>query len=759
MFRRKNRQRREKKQRSRRNKEKQRGATSTDTKEEHTPLIPSGVRRTALSLLLWLLGIIIVLSFFEQAGTGGHYLLRGAKLLVGEAVYAIPFVLLLAGAILLRTKYQRYIGSSAVATSLLILGAAGILGSRTLEIVGEGHLPLCVQVGGGGILGCLVAWPVLSLFEIVVAQIIFGGVLAIAFFLFWQLFREPARELMDTVATTGEETEGPAPVSIRPQNAKSEEEQAKPEKRQKRERKPTTKKEGEETGETKVATRQYRSGQEVPYPLDLLAHGKGKAQSGDIEKRKQIIEHTLDNFGISMDMGDVNVGPTVTQYTLKPAEGIKLSRITTLHNNLSLALAAHPLRIEAPIPGKPLVGIELPNKEREDVRLRDLMEMKKFQRADSPLTIAMGKNVSGTPVFSDLSRMPHMLVAGATGSGKTIFLNVLILSLLQKNTPEQLRFIMVDPKRVELYAYSDIPHQLSSVITQPDKTVLAIRWLISEMERRFNTLATLGARDIDSYNEKVQNANKKASNEEEKTNTMPYIVFVIDEMADLMAAKGKEIEAGIVRLAQMARAVGIHLVLATQRPSVEVLTGLIKANVTTRVALKVATQVDSRTILDQGGAERLLGAGDMLYISSQTPHPARVQSPFVSEKEVKEVAAWLAKYGSSAQDDSLRTSLEEALETESAAGSGSSPVGEEEEGDELYEEAKQLVVQANKASASLIQRRLRVGYARAARLIDILEENGVVGPQEGAKPRKVYGEPAAEEDEEGDGSDPRQREF
>ena len=372
-------------------------------------------------------------------------------------------------------------------------------------------------------------------------------------------------------------------------------------------------------------------------PLDLLNKNEAAPTSGNIKENSMIIKSTLENFGIPVEMAEVNVGPTVTQYAFKPAEGVKLSKITTLSNNLALALAAHPIRIEAPIPGKSLVGIEVPNKVRSVVTLRNLITQPAYQNATSPLMVALGRNVAGNAVFTDITEGPHVLVAGATGTGKTIFLNTLILSLLYKCTPENLRLIMVDPKRVEFQHYNDIPHLLCPVIYDAAKTINALQWLTHEMERRFEVFSEVPARNLASYN-----SNKAiiASGLQ-----MPYIVFVVDELADLMAAKGRELEAGIVRLAQMARATGIHLVLATQRPSVEVITGLIKANVPTRITFQVSSQVDSRTVIDTSGAEKFLGAGDMLFASAKSAKIARIQGPYISEKEVQKVAEFIVDQG------------------------------------------------------------------------------------------------------------------
>jgi DNA segregation ATPase FtsK/SpoIIIE, S-DNA-T family len=458
-------------------------------------------------------------------------------------------------------------------------------------------------------------------------------------------------------------------------------------------------------------------------PLELLEKDQGSPTAGDIKQNIAIIKKTLENFGIQVEMGEVNIGPTVTQYTLKPAEGIKLSRITALSNDLSLALASHPIRIEAPIPGKSLVGIEVPNKIRTIVRLRNLIGDPQFQNHPSPLCFVLGRDVAGNPAFADLARMPHLLVCGATGTGKTLFLNSLILSLVFRNSPKILKFILVDPKRVEFPIYNDLPHNLTDVILDIQKAVNALRWLVEEMERRFDILSKFKTRDIYSFN--------KVSLEK-KIPPMPYLVLIIDELADLMVARGRDIESGVVRLAQMARAVGIHLVLATQRPSTEVITGLIKANITARVSFQVASQVDSRTVLDTAGAEKLLGRGDMLFLSSENPKPKRIQGAFVSENEVQKVVEYL----SSRYEKETIDSLEERLAEET--GEIGSLESEEDLEDSLYEDAKRVVIEAKKASASLLQRRLKIGYARAARLLDILEKRGVVGPARGAKPREVY---------------------
>jgi len=452
-------------------------------------------------------------------------------------------------------------------------------------------------------------------------------------------------------------------------------------------------------------------------PLELLEPSTTQPNAGNISKNVEVIEKTLKDFGIDVSMGEVHIGPTVTQYTLKPAEGVKLSSIAARTNDLSLALAAHPIRIEAPIPGKAAVGIEVPNKSAATVTLREVLESKPFKDAKSNLAIGLGLDVAGAPVAANLGTMPHLLIAGATGSGKSIALNSLITTYLMSNAPTDLKMILIDPKRVEFTHFSEVPHLLTHVVNDVDKTVNALRWTVAEMDRRFKLFAETHRRDIGEYNSNPPDGK------------MPYIVIVVDELADLMSQAGNEVEAAVVRLAQMARATGIHLVLATQRPSVDVITGLIKANITSRIAFAVASQVDSRTIIDQAGADRLLGRGDMLFQTAEFGRPKRVQGTFLTSAEIKRVTDFLKENGEPQYDESILTFRPTPTHGESLV--------EGDVTDDLLEEAKQVVVAAGKASASLLQRRLRIGYARAARILDILEAQGVVGPADGAKPRDV----------------------
>lgn len=473
-----------------------------------------------------------------------------------------------------------------------------------------------------------------------------------------------------------------------------------------------------------------------PPPLSILGADKGKPGVGDIKANANIIKRTFQNFGIHLEMDEVSVGPTVTRYAVKPAEGVRLSKIVSLASNLELALAAHPVRIEAPIPGKSLVGIEVPNTVKAMVGLGGLLSSPAWTESKKPLLAALGRDITGTPHYANIAKMPHGLVAGATGSGKSVAIHAIITSLLYRNGPNQLRFIMIDPKRVELTAYNGIPHLLTPVITDPKKAIFSLKWAAKEMERRYNILESSHVRDVESYHATIFEPAKKRGGEVPEA--LPYIVIVIDELADIMQSYPRELESSIVRLAQMSRAVGIHLVLSTQRPSVNVITGLIKANVPTRMALQVASQIDSRTILDGAGAETLLGAGDMLYLSSEMQKPVRIQTAYISEGEVKKVVSYIK--GHNAGDLS---SIDFGGSGASAPGEPNDVIGlvngsfDDEDDDDLYDEARAAVESAGRASTSYLQRKLKIGYSRAARLMDVLESKGVIGPADGSKPREV----------------------
>lgn len=459
-------------------------------------------------------------------------------------------------------------------------------------------------------------------------------------------------------------------------------------------------------------------------PLSLLSDAPGaKADRGDTKKNMHIIESTLDSFGIQARVMEVNSGPAVTQYALKIALGTKVSKITSLSSDLALALAAPTgqVRIEAPIPGRDLVGIEIPNRGLEVVTLKRMLLSEPMRKGKSKLSVALGLDVSGNPLIADIGKMPHVLVAGTTGSGKSVLINAWITSLLFRCTPAEVRLIMVDPKRVELTGYNNIPHLLTPVIVEPDKILSALRWAMNEMDNRYKQFAEVGVRNIDGFNELSG------------FQAMPYIVIFIDELADLMAYAPVEVEDAICRIAQMARATGIHLVLATQRPSVDVITGLIKANVPSRIAFNVSSMIDSRVIIDTPGAEKLLGRGDMLYIPADQAKPSRIQGTYVSEQEVSRVVDFIKSHNTPVQYTEEVTSQSVGAGKKGAGGGAGGGDGK----DQLFEDAIRLICQHDKASASLLQRRLSVGYARAARILDQLEEAGIIGPGEGSKPRDV----------------------
>jgi len=473
--------------------------------------------------------------------------------------------------------------------------------------------------------------------------------------------------------------------------------------------------------------------------VELLEKKQSPADAGDVQQNAQTIRDTLAEFNIDVEMEGANIGPKVTQYTLKPPSGVKLTRITALETNIALNLAAQSLRIEAPIPGQRAVGIEVPNRKAADVRLYGVLTSKQWKTDHEPLAFAIGKDISGEAVVGELNKMPHLLIAGQTGSGKSVMINTLLTSLLYRNSPSEMKLILVDPKQVEMAPYEDIPHLLTPVITEPDKTISALKWAVNEMERRYKLLAEEKIRDIKSYNQKIQSGSKKLSVEDEDGNeqrvddgAMPYIVIVIDELADLMMVAARDVEALIVRLAQKARAVGIHLVLATQRPSVDVITGLIKANIPARIAFTVASQIDSRTILDQVGAEKLLGQGDMLLLTPSMSKPKRIQGAWVMDEEVIKITDHLRMQSAPQYNDEI---ISQPVQLNGKGGVVMDFDGAS--GDDMYKDAVRVVVESGKASTSLLQRRLRVGYARAARIIEEMEEQGVIGPADGSRPREV----------------------
>ena len=461
-------------------------------------------------------------------------------------------------------------------------------------------------------------------------------------------------------------------------------------------------------------------------PMDLLQEGKNASRTGKkaITDTAARLQKTLYSFGVSAKVENVSVGPAITRYELKPAEGVRVSKIANLADDIALNLAAESIRIEAPIPGKQAVGIEIPNKEKEMVHLREIIDTEKFKNEKSKLSFALGKNVAGEEIITDIAKMPHVLIAGATGSGKSVCINTLITSIIYKAKPSEVKLVMVDPKVVELSVYNGIPHLLIPVVTDPKKAAGALTWAVQEMVNRYSLFAEKGVRDIKGYNELLE--------EDGSGEKLPQIVIIIDELADLMMVAAKDVEDAICRLAQMARAAGMHLVIATQRPSVDVITGIIKANIPSRIAFAVSSQVDSRTILDMVGAEKLLGKGDMLFYPSGASKPTRIQGAFISDKEVEKIVEFLKNNGEVTYNEDILETIEKANKTEKEIEDDS-----EDDTDPLLMDAIETVVETGQASTSFIQRRFKVGYARAGRIIDQMEQRGVISGYEGSKPRQV----------------------
>ncbi|MBD3426053.1 MAG: hypothetical protein GF409_02330 [Candidatus Omnitrophica bacterium] len=478
-----------------------------------------------------------------------------------------------------------------------------------------------------------------------------------------------------------------------------------------------------------------KTGEQVEYKLPELGLLKdpprtgAKEREGDLKRNALKLESTLLEFGVEAKVVKINNGPVITMYELEPAVGTKVNKITSLGDNISLAMKSANIRIVAPLPGKGTIGIEVPNKKSEFVYLKDIIGAEEYSEADSPLKLALGKNLSGNPIVTDLAKMPHLLIAGATGSGKTVCINCIISSLLFNSSPEELKFMMIDPKRVELMMFEGIPHLVSPIVTNPKKAASALNWVITEMERRYDVFAEKGVRNITSYKQR----------QDEEDENLPYIVVIVDELADLMMVAQQDVEGAIMRIAQLSRAAGIHMILATQRPSVNVITGVIKANLPARISFKVASKVDSRTVLDANGAEKLLGKGDMLLMEPGATAIKRGQCSLVEDSEIRNIVKFIKQQAGPQY-------IDEAVETQETK-----KVGVDQEKDELYTEAVRVVVETKQASVSMVQRKLRVGYTRAARMIDIMEEEGIVGPYNGSKPREILIESMQEVEEVTDG--------
>ena len=721
-------------------------------------------KRSILVVFLITIGAFGLLSLFDLAGLLGKYIFHFLLIFFGFGRWVIPLILLVWGFLLYDEERYEIRGSNYLGLFLFVLSFHGLL----QLFVDQDQWEILLNQGiGGGKLGILVAgvfikimgfWAsLLVVFAIFLISLILmfntslstligrESLIAKLFFPFIFLLRKlfnkeevEADEVEEENEEEEEEEEEDNSGGEKEEEGESDEEKENEENSQEEageaeERNDFKVKNIKEETIINVTTKDTEelgieywqpTNIKINFPLSLLKDNKSKPTSGNIERNIKVIKDTLEKFGIPVEMGEVNVGPTVTQYTFKPAEGIKLSRITNLNNDLALALAAHPIRIEAPIPGKSLVGIEVPNKSTALVSLREVISSREFRERKSNLMVALGKDVSGKVWLYDITKMPHLLVAGATNSGKSVCLNSIIISLMYQNNPDDLRFIMVDPKRVELTIYDDIPYLLTPVVTDVGKTINALKWCLNEMERRLSLLSKYKKKTIYDFNASI---NSKKS----EINKLPYIIFIIDELADLMLTNARDIEAIITRLIQMSRAVGIHLILATQRPSVDVITGLIKANIPTRIAFAVTSGTDSRTILDCLGAEKLLGRGDMLFSSVDISRPVRLQGAFVSETEIKRIVRYAKEKGQAVYVDNV-------IERQEVKGLGGVGLdGNKGNEDELLEEAKNEIIKAGKASASFLQRKLRIGYTRAASILDALEEMGIVGPANGSKPREV----------------------
>jgi S-DNA-T family DNA segregation ATPase FtsK/SpoIIIE len=695
--------------------------------KESSNKLKTETKHGIMAIVFFVLALFLFMSAYGMGGVAGEFVYKILDYLLGVGYIILPALFVLLGASCVKSNTPNIGWTRTISSIMFLLSTLGIV-----DISSGKH--------SGGFLGQILSTPFVLLFDTYASLVLLGAILIISILVMFDArpVLMPFLKKIWAFVVRKKEKIGEAPAAEEEIEINNEPEEKKESAGEKIKKALGVGKKSKEEDEEDPAfdgasmpIKKRKGGlisTYTPPPLSLLEEDKGKPNTGDIKANANIIKRTLANFGIEVEMDEITVGPTVTRYALKPAEGMKLSRIVGLQNDLALALAAHPIRIEAPIPGKSLVGIEIPNRTKSLVGLATLLSDEKFQNSSKPLTIALGRNISGKAVFGNMVKMPHVLVAGTTGSGKSVTIHSMITSLLYRNGPDDLKFIMIDPKRVELTLYKNIPHLLTPVITEAKKTILALKWAAKEMDRRYDILETESVRDIESYHNNVFNQKTK------EAERLPYIVIIIDELADIMSSYPRELESAIVRLAQMSRAVGIHLILSTQRPEVNIITGLIKANIPTRIALKVSSQVDSRTILDTGGAEKLLGAGDMLYASGEA-QPERLQSAFISETEVKKVVKYLA--------DAYRDEVSEEITFTQGSISADKTIfdsaleDDAEIDDELYEEARMCVIEAGKASTSYLQRKLKLGYARAARLMDKLEERGVIGPGDGAKPREV----------------------
>ena len=713
---------------------------STPAKPQHS--LPAGFWSQVGAVMLILLSLLLVVSWFGVGGPVLQWIDMATVKTIGYTAYALPILLIYLAVETFRAEENQLPAVVKFAAILEIVWFSGLFGL----------MKTASHPNSGGFVGDILNTATLKMVDSAIAVIIY---LVLAFITVLFITQTSPftvfSKLWGMIKSNTKEDDNNRSVMKKASIAQPAEEEKKTDlgeiklnagvpiidtaKEKKSLLKKVEKPEKVNEEQALVATRDPNW--EAP-SLDLLEKNESGADAGDTRQNAQIIHDTLAEFNIEAAMGDINVGPKVTQYTLRPPSGVKLTRITALETNIALNLAAQSLRIEAPIPGQRAVGIEVPNRKAAEVRLRSTLSSKQWAAARDPLSFGIGKDISGQVVVGELGKMPHLLIAGQTGSGKSVMINTLLCSLLYRNSPSDMKLILVDPKQVEMAPYADIPHLLTPVINEPEKTISALKWAVNEMERRYKLLAGEKIRNIKEYNKRLQSRAKKIAIADENGNvqehedgSMPYIVIVVDEMSDLMMMAKKDVETLIVRLAQKSRAVGIHLVLATQRPSVNVITGLIKANVPARIAFTVATQVDSMTILGQSGAEKLLGQGDMLFYVTSMSKPKRIQGAWVTDDEVNKIA------------DHLRMQMAPQYNDEVVAqpvqldGKGGVVMDLSEGGDDKFKDAVRVVVERRKASTSMLQTRLGIGYQRAARIIEEMEERGIIGPQNGSKPREV----------------------
>lgn len=700
--------------------------------------LPAGFWQQVVALGLVVFSILLIVAWFGVGGPVLEWMQKLSLQAIGFAVYFVPFLFVFIAVEIFRAEENKLPVVMKLASALLLVWIAGLFG-----LINQ-------QPSPGGLVGELANKALLYLVDKPIAALIYSVLILITIMFvvrvspitiikkIWELVQT---EKFDTnnskvMREAAEDTKKPMELKMNagvptlesddtPGRLSSLRSSIKPDK----------------VAEEQAALVSTRDPNWKNPSLDLLEKKQSPADAGDVQQNAQIIKDTLSEFSIDVEMEGANIGPKVTQYTLRPPSGVKLTRITALETNIALNLAAQSLRIEAPIPGQKAVGIEVPNRKAADVRLYGILTSKQWEATHEPLPFAIGRDISGEAMVGELNAMPHLLIAGQTGSGKSVMINTLLTSLLYRNSPSEMKLILVDPKQVEMASYNEIPHLLTPVITEPEKTISALKWSVNEMERRYKLLAAEKVRDIRGYNRKVQSGRHKVEIQDEEGNTqqhsdsaMPYIVIVIDELADLMMVAARDVEALVVRLAQKARAVGIHLVLATQRPSVDVITGLIKANIPARIAFTVASQVDSRTILDQIGAEKLLGKGDMLLLTPSMSKPKRIQGAWVTDEEVVRVTDFMRLQSAPQYNDEI---ISQPVQL-NGRGGVVMDFSTDASGDHTYQEALRIVVDSGKASASLLQRRLGIGYAKAARYIDMMEEQGIVGQASGnSKPRDV----------------------